>query len=315
MRDTPRTRLLLGIALIAALALIAVSYGGSSTSVLGTVRKTAGTIFGGAERAVSGVTRPVGRFVGGGLAGSGDGQVAALQRKLTTMRAELSAARLSRTDDAQLNRLLRLAGAGTYRIVPAEVIAFGQGYQQTVTLDAGSADGIKPRMTVLDGDGLVGQVVAVSPDTCTVVLATDGSSVVGVRLAPDGQIGWVTGAGSPATGSGLLKLQILDSGVVLKPGEQLVTAASVHDRPFVPGVPVGEIVSVKNRAGALTAQALVRPYADFATLNVVGIVVAPPRQNPRFSVLPPKPVPSPAPSATRTTGSAAGSKTGSKTGH
>ena len=293
MRDTPRTRFVLGAALIAALALIAVSYSGSSSSVLGTVRHTAGTVFGGAERAVSGVTRPVGRFFGSGLAGSGGGQVAALQRKLAAMRAELSAARLSKADYAELNRMLQLAGAGTYRVVPAEVIAFGSGYQETVTLNAGSADGIKPQMTVLDGDGLVGQVVSVNPETSTVLLATDASSVVGVRLAPSGLIGWVTGGGSAATGSGLLKLQVLDSGAVLKPGEQLVTAASVHDQPFVAGVPVGEIVSVKNRAGALTAQALVRPYADFATLNVVGIVVAPPRHNPRYSVLPPKPVPSP----------------------
>jgi rod shape-determining protein MreC len=148
-------------------------------------------------------------------------------------------------------------------------------------------------------------VVSVSPGTCTVVLATDASSVVGVRLAPAGQIGWVTGGGSASTGSGLMKLQILDSGTVLKPGQQLVTAASVHDQPFVPGVPVGAIVSVRNRAGALTAQALVRPYVNFATLNIVGIVVAPPRQNPRYSVLPPKPAPSPPPAP----------RAGRKTGH
>jgi rod shape-determining protein MreC len=315
VRDTRRTRFLLGVALIAALALIAVSYSGSSSSVLGTVRKTAGTIFGGAERGVSGVTRPVGRFFGSGLAGSGGGQVATLQRQLARMRAELSAARLSKADYAQLNRMLQLAGTGTYRVVPAEVIAFGQGYQQTVTLDAGSADGIKPQMTVLDGDGLVGQVVSVNPDTCTVVLATDANSVVGVRLAPAGQIGWVTGGGSAATGSGLLKLQVLDGGAVLKPGQQLVTAASVNDRPFVPGVPVGEIVSVRNRAGALTAQALVRPYVDFATLNVVGIVVAPPRHNPRYSVLPPKPAPSPPSPPSSSASRTPAAKTGHRSGH
>ena len=38
---------------------------------------------------------------------------------------------------------------------------------------------------------------------------------------------------------------------------------------------------------------LVRPYADFSSLGVVGIVVAPPRRSPRFSVLPPTPTPTP----------------------
>jgi rod shape-determining protein MreC len=153
-------------------------------------------------------------------------------------------------------------------------------------------------MTVLDGDGLVGQVISVDATTCTVLLANATNSVVGVRLAPSGQIGWVTGSGSAKSGTGLFKLQVLDSGVVLRPGEQFVTAASVHDRPFVPGVPVGVIASVSDRAGALTAQALVRPYVDFTELNVVGIVVAPPRRNPRYSVLPPKPAPAPTPKLT-----------------
>jgi len=294
VRDTRRTRLLLSIALIAALALIAVDYQHGSSPVMRTVKHTAGSVFGAAESAVSFVTAPITRFVGGGLAGSSGGQVAVLKRELAKMRAELSAAKLSKSDYARLHRLLALAGTGGYRVVAASVIAFGQGYQQTVTLDAGSSDGVRPQETVLDGDGLVGQVTAVTADTCTVLLATDPSSVVGVRMAPQGQVGWVTGEGSSRTGPGELKLAVLDPGAVLKPGEQLVTAASVHDRPFVPGVPVGTVISVKNKAGALTAQALVRPFVSFASLNIVGIVIAPPRHNPRFSVLPPKP-PKPAP--------------------
>jgi rod shape-determining protein MreC len=201
----------------------------------------------------------------------------------------------------QLGRLLRLAGAGQYRIVAAAVVAFGQGFQQAVTLDAGSADGVRPRQTVLNGDGLVGQVVAVSARTCTVRLADAANSVVGVRLAPTGQIGWVTGQGAAGGEADLLILAVPDPGVALNPGGQLVTAASVNDQPYVPGVPVGHIVAVRSGAGTLTAQAVVRPYVDFATLDVVGIVIAPPRGNPRFSVLPPvppkpKPKPTPKPS-------------------
>ena len=298
MRDTRRTRLLLSVALLVALALIAVDYQNGSSPVIKTMRHVANSVFGGAERVVGTVTAPVGRFVGGGLAGTGGGQVASLQRKLARMRAELSTAQLSKRDYRELSRLLAAAGAGRYRVVTASVIAFGQGYQQTVTLNAGSADGVRPQQTVLDGDGLVGQVISVGATTCTVLLASDASSVVGVRLAPSGQIGWVTGSGSDQSAAGLFKLQVLNPGAVLTAGEQLVTAASVHDQPFVPGVPVGEIVSVRNRAGALTAQALVRPYVNFTALDVVGIVIAPPRRDPHFSVLPPKPTPAPTPTPT-----------------
>jgi rod shape-determining protein MreC len=297
VRDTRRTRLLLAIALVAALALVAIDYQNGSSSVITTLRKAGGSVLGGAERAVASVTKPVGRFFGSGSTATASDSPAVMQRQLIRMRAELSAATLERAKYSQLRRLLQLSGRGGYRVMAASVIAFGQGYQQTVTLDAGHMDGIRPQQTVVDGNGLVGQVVSVSRRTCTVLLASDARSVVGVRLVPGGQIGWVTGQGRGSAGAPLLKLQVLDN-AALKVGTPLVTAASVRDRPFVPGVPVGMIVSVRNRAGSLTGQAMVRPFAQFATLDVVGIVVSPPRHDPRFSVLPPPP-PKPSPSPVR----------------
>src|SRR5258708_15458981 len=71
MRDTRRTRILLAVALAAALGLIAADYSNPSSSVIMTLRTTAGSIFGGAERAVASVTRPVGRFFCAGIAGTG----------------------------------------------------------------------------------------------------------------------------------------------------------------------------------------------------------------------------------------------------
>ena len=55
---------------------------------------------------------------------------------------------------------------------------------------------------MLNGQGLVGTVTAVNAQTCTVLLATDATSVVGVTLATSGQIGWVTGPGKTRPGRG-----------------------------------------------------------------------------------------------------------------
>jgi rod shape-determining protein MreC len=285
VHDSRRTRLILGVLIAAALGLIILDYSGGGSGMFGGIRRVSASVFGGAEHLVSSTSHV---FTGSGSGASGS-QVQALRTENIKLRTELSQARLSKSDYAQLQRLLSVAGKGGYRIVAATVIANGQGYQQTVTLDAGSRDGVKPRETVLNGQGLVGQVTSVGPDTCTVLLATDSSSTVGVQLAPGGQVGWVTGPGKTGTGTGHLSLQLLDASTVLRSGDQLVTSASVHDRPFVPGVPVGYISSVSSRAGTLTARAVVTPYVDFTTLGVVGIVVEAPRRNPRFSVLPPKP--------------------------
>ena len=118
------------------------------------------------------------------------------------------------------------------------------------------------------------------------MLANDASSVVGVQMAGGGQIGEVTGTGKSLSGSGLLRLSLFAANAVLAPGQQVVTYASVGDQPEVPGVPVGTVVSVSGGAGALTQTAMVRPFVNFTTLGVVGVVVQVPRHNPRVSILP-----------------------------
>jgi rod shape-determining protein MreC len=300
VHDTRRTRVVLAVLLVLALALITIDYRDGSSGPVRDLRQTGGSVFGTAESVVSAVTSPFVDFFGHSSASGSSGQVASLQREVLELRTELSQEQLSKAEYRQLSSMLQLAGRGGYRIVAATVIAMGQGYSQTVTLDAGTADGIKTGDTVLNGQGLIGTVTAVNAQTCSVLLATDATSVVGVTMATSGQIGWVTGPGKTTSGTGLLKLQVLDENADLSVGEQLVTSASIHDRPYVPGVPVGVIKKVQNRGGSLTALALVQPYADFTSLGVVGIVVAPPSHNPRFSVLPPAPHVKPVPTVTVT---------------
>jgi rod shape-determining protein MreC len=286
VRDTRRTRVVLFVLLVAALALIAINYSDGNNSALRAVRNAGGDIFGGAENAASSVA---GFFSGSGSSA----QVKGLQEQVDKLRAELSAEQLSKSDYTQLRRLLLLAGAAQYRIVAASVVAVGTGYQQTVTLDAGSDAGIKADETVINGQGLVGEVTSVTASTSTVLLASDPSEVVGAAVAPSGQLGWVTGPGKTADSTGLMRLEMLSSAAVLQPGDQLVTSASVNDRPFVPGVPIGTITKLIVQNGALTESALVRPFVDFSALGVVGVVIQKPAGNPRFAALPPLPHPGP----------------------
>jgi rod shape-determining protein MreC len=296
VHDTRRTRAVLGVLIVAALVLITMSYRAGRSSVAGGIGSAGAAVLGGAEN----LATSAGHLVTGSGSGGSSGQVQALQKQVVQLNTQLAQERLSKSDYAQLRRLLALAGQGGYRIVAATVIATAQGFQQKVTLDAGSADGVRPQETVVNGHGLVGQVTSVTAHTATVLLATASTSQVGVELAPSGQLGFVAGPGRTPGGTGQFELQVLDGNAVLRPGEQLVTSASVNSRPFVAGVPVGVISRVQNRAGALTAKALVRPYVNFTALGVVGIVVVPPRHDPKFSVLPPAPKAKPTPTVTVT---------------
>jgi rod shape-determining protein MreC len=283
VHDNRRTRLVLGVLLIAAIVLITMDFrdGGVSPA-----RNVGADVFGPIERVTHDVTDPVASLFDSITGGpSAQGTIASLQRQNAVLRAELSQAQLSRTARNQLSRLLQL-DAGAYQIVTASVIAAGGAYSDTVTLDAGSHDRIRPNETVLNGSGFVGTVTQVSAETSTVLLANDASSVVGVQLAGGGEIGEVTGTGKAVPGSGLLRLSLFDAHAVLAPGQQVVTYASINDQPEVPGVPVGTVVSISGGAGALTQTAMVRPFVTFTALGVVGVVVEVPRHNPRVSILP-----------------------------
>jgi rod shape-determining protein MreC len=210
----------------------------------------------------------------------------------------LTQLRERRSIDAQLEQLqgtLDLAGKAEFKVVNARVISQGAttSFTQTITIDAGSENGIRPNMTVINSYGLIGVVKTVYPSSSLISLTSDPSFRIGVRVAGSQQIGILSGQG---TRKGVL--QLLDNQSNIKVGDILVARGSVNNRPFVPGVPVGEVTSVDNAAGAVTQTADVRFFADFSAISVVSVVLKGPVTDPRDSLIPAKPVPTPIPTVT-----------------
>ncbi|MFF5260286.1 rod shape-determining protein MreC [Actinomadura viridis] len=305
MKDTRRTRAVLGVLLVVALAMITVDYRGGESSPLRGLRGAGAAIFGPVERVSAAVVRPVGNTFDAITDAPGERRRAdRLERENQRLREQLRSRGLDQDRAGQLDRLLGTAGIGGYKIVAAQVISAGQGFEDTVTLDVGSRSGVRPDMTVMSADGLVGRVTRVGPATATVLLATDVTSSVGSRLEDSREIGIVQGRGRRGFGGGgttPMRFQMLNANAPMRVGQRLVTLGSQGERPYVPGVPVGVIERIDRPVGGLTRTAYVRPFTRFTTLDVVAVVVAPPKADPRDSVLPPRPVtPTPTPSPTGT---------------
>ena len=300
MRETGRTRLILALLLVVALGLITIDYRGGDASPLNGLRTAGSAVFGPIEQGTAAVARPIGDTISA-ISGAPAAQrrIRALEQQNQRLREQTRAGQLDKEQARQLNSMLHLAGLGRYRVVAAQVIAMRgrQGYEETVTLDAGSRDGVKAGQTVVTGDGLVGRVTASGPSTATVLLLTDASSSVGGRIEGSQQIGVVQGTGNGGT-SGRLRFEVLDSQAKLAKGQRIVSFGSHGGKPYVPGVPIGTIDHVEATPGSLTRTAVVTPFVRYTTLDVVGVVVSPPRSDPRDAVLPPKPSPSATPSGT-----------------
>ncbi|MFC8919637.1 rod shape-determining protein MreC [Streptomyces sp. WAC05374] len=311
MRDTRESRLLLVLLVAIAFALITVDIRGGEESPVDGARRAAATVFGPVENSVASAVNPVGNAIAA-VRDSGErhSRIAQLERENAALKARLGSDDRNRSRVRELDNLLRKAGAGQYGIKAAEVIAIGaaQGFSWTVTIDAGSNDGIRRDMTVLNGDGLVGRVTTVGPSTATVLLANDPDFTVGTRMERSDELGFATGQGDRP-----LSVQLLNGKAKVKAGDRLVTFGSQADKPFVPGVPVGEVVRVDPSTGNLTRNIYVRPYVGFSKLDIVGVVVQSPRTDPRDTVLPPKPTPEPTVTVT-VTPSPAGTPSGAPSG-
>ncbi|QXJ20917.1 rod shape-determining protein MreC [Actinomadura graeca] len=297
MKDTRRTRVVLGALLVTALAMITIDYRGGEHSPLHGLRGIGAAVFGPVERASASVVRPVGNTFDAITDAPGERRRAdRLERENQKLREQLRAGRLDHDRSAQLQRLLGTAGMGGYKIRAAQVISAGQGFEDTVTIDVGSRNGIRTDMTVMSAEGLVGRVTRVGPATATVLLATDQTSSIGSRLEDSKEIGIVQGRGRRGLGNGgtPLRFQLLDAAAPMRVGQRVVTLGSQGERPYVPGVPIGVVERIDS-AGGLTRTAHLRPFVRFTSLDVVAVVVAPPKTDPRDAVLPPRPSPPPTP--------------------
>ncbi|PWI09600.1 rod shape-determining protein MreC [Streptomyces sp. NWU339] len=298
MRDTRESRLLLVLLITTAFALITVDIRGGEDSPVDGARQAAATVFGPIENGVAGAVDPIGNAVSA-VRGSGDryDRLAELERENAALKAELGSDDRNRSRAKQLDKLLKVAGQGQYGIKGAQVIAIGaaQGFSWTITIDVGANDGVKRDMTVLNGDGLVGRVTTVGPNTATVLLASDPDFTVGTRMEAGDELGFASGQGDRP-----LRVELLNGKAEIKKGDRLVTFGSQADKPFVPGVPVGTVSRVDPSGGDLTRTLYVTPFVGFTKLDVVGVVVQAPEKDPRDTVLPEKPKPTPTPTVTVT---------------
>ncbi|MFG1942427.1 rod shape-determining protein MreC [Nonomuraea sp. NPDC048826] len=286
MRDSRQARLVLGTLLAVALVILTVDHRTGESSPLRPLRAAGSWAFGTAESAGAAVIRPVTGFVEAvAAAPSAQRDLARLRAENARLRSDLAGSRVDAERSAQLKRMLGLASLGGYQVVPANVIARRgrPGFEEAVEIDAGTDDGVRADMTVLNGDGLIGRVVHAGPRTASVVLLSDPASAAGARMESGREIGVVHGVGEHGR---LLRFQLLDATAPVTRGTRLVSFGSHRGAPYVPGVPIGVVEQVETTAGELTRTAYARPYADLTALDVVGVVVRPPARDPRDAVLP-----------------------------
>lgn len=200
--------------------------------------------------------------------------VDALAAENAQLRRDLRSSGFDRNRLQEYDGLTSAANRLGYAMVPARVVGLGpsQSFSSTVVIDAGSRAGLRPDMTVLNDDGLVGRVLRVTSDTATVLLIIDPESTVGGRVGESMEVGLLHGRGALGD-TGRLDLELLDVAVAPDRGETVVTWGSEGGAPYLAGVPVGSVTKVYSSLRESAQRAEIAPYVDFGSLDLVGVVV------------------------------------------
>lgn len=289
-----RARLLLIILIVTSLFLITLDLRG--VKILDGVRGGTQNVLAPFQKAGSTVVSPFRNFFGDVThLGRTRNQIEKLKEENAKLRTKLLQRKNADGELTQLKSVLNLAGRAGYKVLAARVISQGAStsFSQTVTIDVGTSSGVRQNMTVLSGDGLVGVVKESYLNSALVMLATDPDFKVGVRVAGSQQIGILSGRGSKRA-----ELQLLDNQNIVKVGDVLLARGSTHNRPFVPGIPVGVISAVDNSAGSIAQSASVMLYPNFSALGIVSVVISAGKNNPGDALVPSDPVPTPVPTVT-----------------
>ncbi len=132
-------------------------------------------------------------------------------------------------------------------------------------IDLGSRHGIRVGMPVVDEQSLVGRINSVTATTSKVLLITDSSSTVNAILQASRLTGIINGApGShPVMG-------FIPQGTEVGVGEVVLTSGMGGN--FPKGIPIGQVVDVRQRDVNVFQEAVVRPTANFGRLEFVMVI-------------------------------------------
>ena len=200
-----------------------------------------------------------------------------LEEELQVARKEAVGGKAALAENAELHQLLKFdkSGAipeGTEPVTGRVILLSPTVWFSDVMIDVGSGDGVTVNDPVVNGDGLIGRVTAVTGSTSKVMLLSDHSSKVSVRIVPAGVQGIVKASvGEPER----LVLGFLNSDKNIHKGESVVTAGwhgeGIESR-FPPNIPVGEVTKATLIEQEAQERSIVKPYADLRNLNTVQVL-------------------------------------------
>lgn len=273
-KQVRRRRAVLALLIVGSFVLLTATYGQGSDGV----QRGVSTIFSPVQDVADRALKPARDLVNWfDETFDAKGDNAQLHDELQVARKQAVGAKTALAENAQLSKLVGLDNSGAipsgYDPVTGRVIARSPTvWFADVTIDIGSGDGVEVDDPVVNGDGLVGKVAAVTGSSARVTLIADHSSAVSAKIVPSG----TQGVMKPSVGDpDDLILDFLDSEKRVGKEQSVVTSGwrgEGVESDYPPNLPIGEVVEASLLQQEAQQQVHIRPYADLRDLDLVQVL-------------------------------------------
>ena len=190
-----------------------------------------------------------------------------LREQNLTLSEELIRLREARQENVHLRQLLALKEQSPFTYISASVVGKTLNLlQNTITIDAGKDEGVKPNMPIVSDEGLVGRVISTSPGYAIgqILWNKDFRASAKVeRDRVDGILQW--------EGGEHLSLRNVAKTLDVQVGDVVVT--SEYSALFPAGIKIGVVSKTSQAPGALFQTIEISPSVDFSRLEQVFVVV------------------------------------------
>jgi rod shape-determining protein MreC len=167
----------------------------------------------------------------------------------------------------RLQKLLQFTETTDQKILAAQVIGKDpSGLFQSVIINKGKRSGLSTNMPVVNADGIVGRIVSVSNNYSKVLLLTDQNSAVDCIIQRSRDNGIVKGLSSNAC---FMDYVLKTSDIQV--GDILVTSGL--GGVFPKGLPVGQVLDIKDPTDEFFMDIKIKPYVDFNKLEEILVIL------------------------------------------
>lgn len=175
---------------------------------------------------------------------------------------ELNRLRSARQRNDELRDLLDFSRTSNLTLYPVQIVAKElNNVNNTLTIDAGSKNGIEEGMPMVSAHGLVGKVVLTSPRFSQVMPFYNTLFRVSAKLQHSNAYGIVTWEGEEMN---MLELKYIPQTIQVDSGEVVLTSG--YSNQFPPEIPIGEVIRTEPNKGKDTQRIFIRPFAELYTI-------------------------------------------------